>query len=146
MFGTDIPGEVNIKDGLREIKGINFRASKAILREADIDPGRDAGDITEGEGDSIKDVIENAKIPDYLLNRRRDPEDGKAKFLVSNDLEIQERQDIDRIKKLGAYRGIRHRRGLPVRGQKTQSSFRGKSSVGVSRERIKKEESESGEE
>ncbi len=138
MFGTDIPGDVSIKDGLRHMKGISFSTSSAILDQAGIDPTKMSGDIDEEEKTKLQDTIKNCKIPEYLLNRRKDPEDGESKMLVSTDLDIQHREDINSMKKLGTYRGMRHRRGLPVRGQKTQSSFRGDSSVGVSTEKIKK--------
>jgi small subunit ribosomal protein S13 len=139
LFGTDIPGDMDMKNGLRRVKGISFNTAQAILKKADIDPDKHAGEISDEESDRIQEVIENAELPEHILNRRVDPETGDEKLMVSTDLEIQKRQDIDRLKKLGSYRGMRHRRGLPVRGQKTQSSFRGKTSVGVSRERIKKE-------
>lgn len=145
LFGTDIPGEVSIGDGLRKIKGVGFRSSKAIIKESGIDPKKNAGKVTDEEADKLEEVIQAAELPEYLLNRRGNPEEGSSKFLVSTDLEIQKRQDIEDMKKLGSYRGMRHRKGLPVRGQKTKSSFRGKSSVGVSKARIKSE-GEEGEE
>ncbi|MFP4115876.1 MAG: 30S ribosomal protein S13 [Candidatus Aenigmatarchaeota archaeon] len=142
LFETDIPGELEIINGLRRIKGIGFTASKAVLEETEIDPHKPAGEISDEEVNSLKDIIKNGGIPDYLLNRKKDPETGKDSMLVASKLEIEKRQDIDRMKKLGSYRGIRHRHGLPVRGQKTQSSFRGESSVGVATEEIKEERSE----
>lgn len=145
LFGTDIPGELNIRNGLREIKGISFSTSKALLQKAGIDPRKKAGEMTEEETGEIKEAIESFELPEYLSNRRKDMKHNESRQLISNDLKIQKRQDLDRIKKLGSYRGLRHRRGLPVRGQKTQSSFRGKSSVGVSTEEIRKEQSEEGE-
>ncbi len=141
IFATDIPGDAQIGEGLRQLKGVSFSTSKPILKKAGIDPTKAAGDITNEEKESIKEVIESGEMPSYLLNRRKDPEEGEDKMLTSNDLEIQERQDIEDMKKLGSYRGMRHRHGLPVRGQKTQSSFRGDSSVGVATAEIKAEKS-----
>lgn len=141
IFGTDIPGDIEIGKGLRNIKGVSFSTSKPILKKAGIDPKKAAGDINTEGRESIEDVIEAGQLPSHLLNRRKDPESGDNKILASNDLEIQERQDIEDMKKLGSYRGLRHRQGLPVRGQKTQSSFRGDSSVGVATAEIKAEKS-----
>lgn len=145
LFGTDIPGELKIRNALRQVKGINFATSKGILRKASIDPDKIAGDLDEEELESIKDNIGSNNLPPQLLNRRKDPEVGDDRMIVTNDLEIQHRQDIESMKKLGSYRGIRHRQGLPVRGQKTRSSFRGETSVGVAIEEIKEEGESSGE-
>ena len=138
VFGTDLPGEVSIENGLRQIKGISFSTSKSILHKAGLDADKLVSDMSDKEMDKVKDIIENSNLPVHMLNRRKDPNEGTDRQLVSSDLEIQHKQDIDAMKKLGSYRGLRHRRGLPVRGQKTKSSFRGKSSVGVSKARIKK--------
>lgn len=137
LFGTDIAGGRKIKNSLCEMQGMGFTTVKAVLNKAEIDKNKIANDLSDEEIDKIKNVIEKNDLPNEILNRRKDPEDGSNKLMVATDLEIKERQDIDRMKKLGSYRGIRHRQGLPVRGQKTKSSFRGTSSVGVSRERIK---------
>ncbi len=145
IFGTDIPGELEIVDGLRRIKGVSFTSSKAILERTGIDPEKPAGELGSEEEKLIEEVLGNGELPGYVLNRRKDTETGESKMLVSTDLDMRKRQDIDRVKKLGTYRGIRHRRGLPVRGQKTKSSFRGDSSVGVSTEKIKKKKSGEGE-
>lgn len=139
IFGTDITGDKKIKNGLCEVKGIGFTTVKAILKKTGIDGDTVANDLSEDDLDKIKNVVENNDLPAEILNRRKGPEDGEDKLLVTTDLDIQHRQDIDRMKKLGSYRGMRHRQGLPVRGQKTKSSFRGTSSVGVSRKRVKKE-------
>lgn len=140
LFGTDISGDKTLKDGLRSLTGVNFSTSKAILEKAGLDPDKRAETVTDEELENIKNVIEENELPRHLLNRRRDKDEGGDKMIVSSDLEIQKRQDIEDMKKLGTYRGIRHRRGLPVRGQQTQASFRGQSSVGVSRERIQQQE------
>jgi len=145
IFGTDIPGDSRIGEGIRRIKGISFSTSKPILKKAGIDSDKLAGDISKEEKNTLEEVIEKGEIPTYLLNRRKDPETGDNKMLTSTNLEMQIRQDIEAMKKLGNYRGLRHRRGLPVRGQKTKSSFRGDSSVGVSTSKIKKEKSGKGE-
>lgn len=131
LFGTDVPSQVPVGEGLREIKGISFSTSKAILKKSDVNPDKTIEELADDDIDRIKDIIDKSDLRSHLLNRRKDPEDGEDKHLVSSDLEIREKQDVDAMKKLGSYRGIRHRKGLPVRGQKTKSSFRGESSVGV---------------
>ncbi len=141
MFDTDIPGDLKLRNGLRHVKGIGFSAGNAILEKANIDPDKYVGDITEEEKEMLENLVEEGELPGYLLNRKKDPDTGEHEMLVSTQLEMQERQDIEAMKKIGSYKGLRHRRGLPVRGQKTKSSFRGKSTVGVSTADIKAEKS-----
>lgn len=140
LFGTDISGDKKIKNALRGLEGISFNAARAILKKADVDASKTGADLTDEELGRIEEVIEEGEVPAHILNRRKGTDEGGDGMMVSSDLEIQERQDIEDMKKLASYRGLRHRRGLPVRGQQTRSSFRGQSSVGVSTERIKQEE------
>ncbi|MFB6089095.1 MAG: 30S ribosomal protein S13 [Candidatus Aenigmatarchaeota archaeon] len=143
MVDTDLDGNKNILNALRKVNGISFTVSKVICKEAGVDSDAKAGSLSDDMIDKIENIIKNPMdfdIPRFILNRRNDPDTGEDQHLVSGDLEIQHRQDIESMKKLGSYRGIRHRKGLPVRGQKTRSSFRGKSSVGVSKKRIQQGE------
>ena len=66
----------------------------------------------------------NPDIPDYMKNRRLDRETGKTAHLYGTDLDIARDFDIKRLKKIKAYKGIRHAAGQPVRGQRTKSHFR----------------------
>ena len=70
-----------------------------------------------------------------MLNRRKDPVTGEDMHLSESDLTMGVRQDIEFLKKIRAYRGIRHELGLPVRGQRTRSSFRKGRTVGVQRKK-----------
>ena len=72
----------------------------------------------------IKFEIENPRIPDFMKNRRRDMDTGETKHLSTNNLDLRKEFDIKRLKKIRSYRGLRHAKGLPVRGQRTKSHFR----------------------
>ncbi|MGZ7094973.1 MAG: 30S ribosomal protein S13, partial [Methanobacterium sp.] len=74
-------------------------------------------------------------IPDWMLNRRNDYETGETGHLIESDLLMTLREDLNRLKKTRSYKGRRHEVGLPVRGQRTKSTFRKGSSVGVRRRR-----------
>jgi small subunit ribosomal protein S13 len=78
---------------------------------------------------------EKLNIPDWMLNRRNDYETGKTSHLIESDLMMRLRDDLNRMKKIRSYKGRRHEVGLPVRGQRTKSTFRKGSSVGVRRRR-----------
>jgi len=138
LLGTDLNGRKKIKNSLRKIKGISFTMSNVLCKKQSIDPNKITGTLTKEEIKKLEDIIKNPEkfeIPEYLLNLRRDPKTGETTHYTSAELEIKTRQIIDSMKKLGSYRGVRHRRGLPVRGQRTRSSFRKSSSVGVSKKK-----------
>jgi small subunit ribosomal protein S13 len=105
IAGVDIPNDKPIWVSLTYLYGIGKTNSRAILKEAGIDPQRRAKDITEDELAKIIGLIDN-------------------EFLVEGALRRQIQQNIARIRDIGSYRGARHRRSLPVRGQRTRSNAR----------------------
>ncbi|NOZ81582.1 MAG: 30S ribosomal protein S13 [Candidatus Micrarchaeota archaeon] len=138
VLETTLDGHKKIQVALLRIKGIGQSLAPVIPRVAGIDPSRKIGSLSDEEIEKLEDVMRNpAKygIPSHLFNRRRDPETGEDKHLVESDLTIRHRADIDFLKKIRCYRGIRHELGLPVRGQRTRSSFRKGRTVGVSRKK-----------
>ncbi|MCJ7450743.1 MAG: 30S ribosomal protein S13 [Candidatus Nanohaloarchaeota archaeon QJJ-9] len=146
---TDINGKKRIADGITSIKGVGDAYANAVCKSIEIDKEKKIGDLSEEEIEKIKEVIENPEeynIPAFLRNRRKDRETGEDKHIIGADLELKQQFDIKRMKEIDSYKGWRHDQGLPVRGQKTQSSFRTGSKVGVSRERVKEEAEEEEEE
>ena len=105
IAGVDLPNEKRIEAGLTYIYGIGWTTSRKILEKTGINPDTRVKDLTEEEGGKIRKVIEN----DYL---------------VEGDLRRDVNMNIKRLMEIGCYRGIRHRRGLPVRGQKTKTNAR----------------------
>lgn len=105
IIGVDVPNNKPAWIALSYIHGIGRYLACKILQEAKVDPQVRAGQLTEDEISRIAQIIDR----DYLV-------EGQLRRKVS--------QDISRLKEIGCYRGIRHRRGLPVRGQQTQSNAR----------------------
>ena len=105
IAGVDLPNEKRIEAGLTYIYGIGSTTSRKILEKTGINPDTRVKDLTEEEAGKIRKVIEN----DYL---------------VEGDLRRDVNMNIKRLMEIGCYRGIRHRRGLPVRGQKTKTNAR----------------------
>ena len=105
IAGVDLPNEKRIEAGLTYIYGICCTTSRAILEKTGIDPSTRVKDLTEEEAGKIRKVIES----DYM---------------VEGDLRRDTSMNIKRLMEIGCYRGIRHRRGLPVRGQKTKTNAR----------------------
>ena len=137
IANADLDGNKPISQALRKIKGVSFMFSNAVCNISGIDHNKKAGNLNDGEIKKLCDIIDNPlkfNIPEWLLNRRKDMDDGTSKHLLTGDLKFQHETDIKILKKIRCYRGMRHAYGLPVRGQRTKSNFRknkGKLSLGV---------------
>lgn len=134
---TDLPGEKNVVQALTTIKGISFHLSNVIADCAGVDRYKKIGELPEEEIEKIKEVISNLdrRVPYWLLNRRKDFYTGKNLHLIGTDIDVVRREDINILRKIRAYRGIRHELGLPVRGQRTRSNGRKGLALGVSRKK-----------
>ena len=105
IAGVDLPNEKRVEYGLTYVYGIGVTSSRKILAEAGINPDTRVKDLTEDEEKKIREIIDR----DYT---------------VEGDLRRQVALDIKRLIEIGCYRGLRHRRGLPVRGQNTKNNAR----------------------
>jgi small subunit ribosomal protein S13 len=139
LSGHDIDGQENILQGMTRIRGVGLRLSKAILNQLEIDPYDRLGFITEETVARIEELVKNpvaAKMPEWYINRPRDRYSGRMLHLTGSDLEFAHRSDIDRLKRIKSWRGIRHSLGLKVRGQHTRTTGRAGMAVGVSRKKL----------
>ncbi|WP_423792265.1 30S ribosomal protein S13 [Methanocaldococcus indicus] len=133
---TDVDGNKKIIMALQDIYGVGEAMARAIVRVTNIDPNKLAGYLTEEEVKKIEEVLQNPAnfgIPSWMFNRRKDYVTGEDKHVIESDLMIVKQEDINRLKRIKCYRGIRHELGLPCRGQRTKSTFRRGPTVGVSR-------------
>lgn len=105
IAGVDLPREKRVEIGLTYIYGIGRKTSNALLEKAGINPDTRVRDLTEEEAGKIRNLIDEG-------------------HMVEGDLRREISLNIKRLKEIGCYRGIRHRRGLPVRGQKTKTNAR----------------------
>ena len=105
IAGVDLPNEKRVEYGLTYVYGIGVKSSNKILAEAGVNPDTRVKDLTEDELSKIREIIDR----DYT---------------VEGDLRRQIALDIKRLIEIGCYRGLRHRRGLPVRGQRTKTNAR----------------------
>jgi len=146
---TGIDGTQPVGKALTGLKGVGDMYANAIAKNLDVDEEERMGDLSEEKIDEIEEIIKNPEeldLPNWIRNRRKDRDTGENKHLIESDLELRKEFDIRRYKEIGSYRGWRHKIGLPVRGQKTKSSFRSGSKIGVSRARLQEEASSGGEE
>lgn len=118
ISGVDIPRDKRVEAALTYIYGIGLTTSKEILAKAGVNPDTRVRDLTEDEITKLREVIDKG-------------------YRVEGDLQRQVAADIKRLIEIGSYRGLRHRRGLPVRGQRTKTNPRTrkgtKKTVGVRR-------------
>lgn len=105
IAGVDLPREKRVEIGLTYIYGIGLKSSQKILAKNGINPDTRVKDLTEEEVNKLRETID-------------------AEFTVEGDLRRQVALDIKRLMEIGCYRGIRHRKGLPVRGQNTKNNAR----------------------
>jgi len=138
MFGTDIDGNRPIMLGLTDIRGVGLGVATSIVRKLDLDKNRKMGELTDQEVEALSKVVQDpisAGIPSWKVNRRKDFDTGRDLHLNTSQLMMAEREDVNRLKRIRSYRGIRHERGLKVRGQRTRSTGRRGSVVGVKKKK-----------
>jgi len=138
ILSTDIPGDKEVYAGLTRIKGVSWNFSNAVCKVLGIDKKKKIKELTEKEIEMVSEFIKNPKVPEFILNRRKDFEDGKDKHLIGADLELRKEFDIKRLRKIKSYRGLRHALGLPVRGQRTKAHFRKEKALGVKKGKMRK--------
>ena len=105
LAGVDLPRDKRVEIGLTYIYGIGRTTSNRILKDANVDPSTRVRDLTDEEDTRIKDVMDST-------------------CTVEGDLRREIAMNIKRLQEIGCYRGIRHRKGLPVRGQNTKNNAR----------------------
>lgn len=134
----DVDGNKSIVNALADLKGVGIALSGALCKSMGLDSNQKIGYLSDDKVNEIEEAVKNPKkfdIPDWMLNRRNDYETGETEHLIESDLTMRLRDDLNRMKKVRSYKGRRHEVGLPVRGQRTKSTFRKGSSVGVRRRR-----------
>jgi small subunit ribosomal protein S13 len=105
IAGVDLPRDKRVEIGLTYVYGIGRSTAKTILKEAGVDPNTKVRDLAEGEVGAIRTYVDQ-------------------NVQIEGDLRREVNQNIRRLIDIGSYRGIRHRRGLPVRGQRTKTNAR----------------------
>ncbi|MFH0905790.1 MAG: 30S ribosomal protein S13 [archaeon] len=142
ICGKDLPGYLKLSKGLQEITGIGHRVGgivEDVFNKKTKKVLVKIGYLTDEDIETITDIIANLDkhVPSWMLNRAKLREGGK-KHLIMADLDLRKRQEVQELGKMKTYRGLRLQWGLTVRGQKTRSSFRHGTSVGVVKEKVTK--------
>jgi small subunit ribosomal protein S13 len=138
IASMDLNGERDVVLALADLKGIGIRLAETLTKKLEIDESMRLGDLSEEKIEEIRDYIESEEyedIPAWMMNNRSDPVTGKNMNLVGNDLNVQIQDNINTMKKIRSYRGIRHETHHKVRGQRTRSNGRKGLTVGVQRKK-----------
>jgi small subunit ribosomal protein S18e len=155
LLNTNVDGKQKVMYALTKITGVGRRYSNLVCKKADVDLSKRAGDLTSEELERLVTIIQNPlqctqrqssmakiwdwhpadKIPAWFLNRQRDIVDGKNSQVLANGVASKLRDDLERLKKIRAHRGLRHYWGLRVRGQHSKTTGRRGRTVGVSKKK-----------
>lgn len=139
IANRDIPGYMGVSDGLTLIYGISYRLGKAIEDIFFKDSGKviaKVGNLTDKDVETIENIIANLdkRVPAWLLNRPKQRDGTQAQYIMA-DLKLVERKELQRLGKSKSYRGLRLQWGLRVRGQKSKSTGRKHSTIGVEKKK-----------
>ncbi len=138
LAGTTLEGDKPVVIALTYIKGVSHTLANAIAEKAGVDKWALLGTLSDEQLAKLEEVMRDPArfgVPWWMLNRQRDPDDGESRHIIGDDLDFVVRQDIDRMKKMRSWKGIRHALGLKVRGQRTKTTGRVGRTVGYQRKR-----------
>ncbi len=144
IAATDVDGAKPVRYALTQVKGVGDTLAHIIAREADVDETVKIGNLPDKQIEQLNDLVVNTAdvVPPWMRNRQRDIETGEDKHLIGPEIDMTRRDDINRLKKIKSYRGLRHEKGLPVRGQRTRGNKRSGLAVGVSRRKVRQQQQE----
>ncbi|MEM0372581.1 MAG: 30S ribosomal protein S13 [archaeon] len=142
IAGKEINGHDRIAKAINRIKGIGVNLSDSIAevieRELNVPRSEKIGNLTEEQLAKVEEIINSPQthgIPEWMLNRKKDPETGKSKHLIASDLDFVQKNDVKEEISMKSYRGVRHMFGLTCRGQRTKTSGRKGLSLGVTKKK-----------
>ena len=135
IVNSDIDGQKRTVIGLQSIKGVGKRVAQIVAKKADVDPTVKMGSLPDEKVKEIEALVKSyvEYAPSWAINRQMDYETGADMHLFGNDLDIIQKDDINRMKMIRCSRGIRHEGRHKVRGQRTRSNGRHGLTMGVQR-------------
>jgi small subunit ribosomal protein S13 len=138
ILNTDIDGNRTVIMGLQNVKGVGARVAGVVAKRIDVPATEKIGNLSEAKTDEIEKIM--LAYPDYApiwaVNRQADFETGEDQHLFGVELELSLKDDVNRMKMIRCYKGVRHEQGQKVRGQRTRSNGRTGLTMGVSRSKV----------
>jgi small subunit ribosomal protein S13 len=142
LHGTNIDGTKMVPYALTEVKGVGIRLARAIVKQLELDATKRLGSLSDADVRSLESALDNPTsigLPIWMLNRQKDPMTGDDLHVLTSDLDLRKKDDIDLMRETRSWKGDRHARGLKVRGQRTKTTGRTGRSVGVSKSRVQRQ-------
>ncbi len=138
IAGTDLDGKRSVQYALTGIKGIGRRTAKIISTNSGLDPIATIGYLKDAELEKLQSSVDNITtiVPTWMVNKQNDIMSGEDRHLIGIDVMLGLNEDLNLMKKMRSYKGVRHDKGLRVRGQRTRSTGRKGRTVGVTRAAI----------
>jgi small subunit ribosomal protein S13 len=137
ISNTDLDGTKSVRVALTGIPGVGRHAADIIARRANVGGRETMGRLDDDSIERLRDSVGGyaTAVPTWMLNRTKDVYTGEARHIFGTDLAITHDEDINLLRKIRCYRGIRHETGQKVRGQRTKSTGRTGATVGVRRKK-----------
>ena len=137
IANSDIDGQKRTVIGVQSIKGVGKRVSQIVIKKAGIDPSVKIGTLPDEKVKELEQLVLTyvEYVPSWVINRQLDYESGADMHLFGNDLELIQKDDVNRMKMIRCYRGVRHETRHKVRGQRTRSNGRKGLTMGVSKKK-----------
>ncbi len=148
LANSDLDGTRSAALALTKVRGVGLRLAEATCRLAHIDSHAMIGDLPEPVVDSLETMLQSlpTQVPHWMVNRPIDPVMGDSPHLLGPELESRRRDDVNVMKMIRSYRGVRHERGQKVRGQRTRSNGRTGMAAGVLKKAAKEAAAAAGKE
>lgn len=137
IANSDIDGQKRTVIGIQQIKGVGKRVAQIVVKKAGVDPSVKIGSLSDEDVKKLESLVTTyvEYAPEWAINRQLDYETGSDMHLIGNDLELTQKDDINRMTMIRSYRGIRHQTHHKVRGQRTRSNGRHGLTMGVSKKK-----------
>jgi small subunit ribosomal protein S13 len=137
ISNTDLDGTKPVHIALTGIPGVGMHTAQVIATLAKVNEKELMGRITDEEVDRIREVVDSytSKVPPWMMNRPKDIYSGEPRHIFGTDVVMVREDDINLMRKIRCYKGIRHETGQKVRGQRTKSTGRTGLTVGVKRKK-----------
>ena len=137
VANTDLDGKYQVIPAIAMVKGLGIRTAAIVATRANVNAYQKIGNLSDDEIARLQEAVEGLaeNVPAWMLNRRKDVDTGEDNHLIGSDVEIKLRDDLNRLKKIRTFRGVRHESGQKVRGQRSRSNGRTGLTLGVQKQK-----------
>jgi small subunit ribosomal protein S13 len=137
ISNTDLDGTKPVHIALTGIRGVGMHTAQVIAQLAGVDEKETMGKLADEQVESLREVVDSyiQRVPSWMMNRPKDIYTGEARHLFGADVVMMRDEDVNIMRKIRCYKGIRHETGQKVRGQRTKSTGRTGLTVGVKRKK-----------